>query len=68
MAEALDTVAATEQEVVVTKRGRPVARVVSVVGKPKPIVGATKGIVQIVGDIASPLPMPWSASNARRSA
>ena len=59
--EVLDTVAETGQEVVVTKRGRPVARVVPMVSKPKQIVGAMKGTVQIVGDIVSPLPMTWNA-------
>ena len=59
--EVLDTVAETGQAVVVTKRGRPVARVVPMVSKPKQIVGAMKGTVQIVGDIVSPLPMPWNA-------
>lgn len=57
--EVLDTVARTSEPVVVTKRGRPVARVVPLVNKPMRLVGALKGRVETVGDIVSPLGVPW---------
>ena len=57
--EVLDTVAKTSESVVVTKRGRPVARVVPIVNKPVRLVGALKGRVRSVGDIVPPLGIPW---------
>jgi prevent-host-death family protein len=59
--EVLDRVAATGQGVIVTKRGRPVARVVPLVNKPDQIVGALKGTVEIRGDIVSPIRLAWKA-------
>jgi len=41
--DVLDKVAETGQGVVVTKRGKPVARVVPLVNKPEEIVGAMRG-------------------------
>jgi prevent-host-death family protein len=52
----LDDVAATGRPLVVTKRGRPVARVVPV-ARLKP--GALKGVVRFVGDIVAPLDVEW---------
>ena len=57
----LDRVAESGQGVVVTKRGRPVARVVPIVNRPKRIVGAMKGEIHIPGDIVSPLDVEWEA-------
>lgn len=59
--EVLDRVAETHQGVVVTKRGKPVARVVPLVDRPQQIVGALKGTVDIRGDIISPVKAPWKA-------
>jgi prevent-host-death family protein len=59
--EVLDTVAETRRAVVVTKRGRPVARVVPLVNRPNTIVGALKGTVDIRGDIVGPLRLRWRA-------
>ncbi|MGH9456184.1 MAG: type II toxin-antitoxin system Phd/YefM family antitoxin [Thermoanaerobaculia bacterium] len=51
----LDRVAETGEEVVVTKRGRPVARVVPV-ETPAPLEGS---IIR-EGDLISPIDEPWS--------
>ncbi len=52
----LDQVARTGEEVVVTKRGRPVARVVPM----KPVVRpALAGSVKTVGDIVGPILDTW---------
>jgi prevent-host-death family protein len=59
--EVLDQVARTGRGVVVTKRGKPVARVVPLVNRPDDIVGAMKGTVEIRGDIISPLTVRWEA-------
>lgn len=59
--QVLDTVAKTGQEVVVTKRGKPVARVVPLVNRPDNIVGAMKGAIEIRGDIIGPVRVKWKA-------
>lgn len=59
--DVLDTVAKTGRGVVVTKRGKPVARVVPLVNRPEQIVGAMRGTVEIHGDIISPVKVRWEA-------
>ena len=60
--ELMDQVAATGNPVVVTKRGRPLVRLVPVDERPRSIIGALKGHVRIRGDIVSPLDIRWEAS------
>lgn len=60
--ELMDRVAATGNPVVITKRGRPVARLVPVQQRPRSIVGALKGHARIRGDIVSPIDIRWEAS------
>lgn len=57
--QVLDQVAQSGHGVVVTKRGKPVARVVPMVNRPERIVGAMKGEIEIRGDIVSPLRVEW---------
>jgi prevent-host-death family protein len=59
----IDEVHATREPVVITKRGRPLAKLVPAEGKPDDIFGCLKGIVEIVGDIESPVvpPEDWEA-------
>ena len=44
------------EEVVITRHGRPVARLVPVAGKPQRKLGALKGQVWIADDFDAPLP------------
>ena len=60
--ELMDRVAATGNPVVITKRGRPVARLVPVQQRPRSIVGALKGHARIRGDIVSSIDIRWEAS------
>jgi prevent-host-death family protein len=60
--ELMDRVAATGNPLVITKRGRPVARLVAVERRPRSIVGALQGHVRITGDIVSPVDVRWEAS------
>jgi len=49
-------------ELIITKRGRPVARLVPATAtKPKNIFGAMRGSVIISGDIVSPDPASWGS-------
>ena len=51
----MDQVRTTRQPVVITKRGRPVAKLVPLDTRGDDIFGWLKGVVEIVGDIESPL-------------
>jgi len=55
----LDEVSATKETVVVTKRGKPVAKVVAVEKRahPRPL----RGSVRYQGDIVTPVDEPWDA-------
>lgn len=53
----LDRVAETGEALVVTKRGRPVARVVPVEAAPaRPL----RGSVRVLGDIVAPIGVEWN--------
>jgi prevent-host-death family protein len=59
----MDEVQATRRPVVITKRGKPVAKLVPV-DEDQPrreIFGCMKGTVTILGDIISPIPQDWHA-------
>lgn len=49
----LDEVAAERKTVIITKRGRPVARLEPVPGAYKPLKGMWKGLGKIKGDIVN---------------
>jgi prevent-host-death family protein len=51
----LDQVEKTRQEIVVTKRGRPVAKVVPMDAERPQIWGRMEGTFKILGDIVSPI-------------
>lgn len=60
--ELLDTVDRTRERFVITKRGRPVARLVPIDRKPVgSIFGCMKGTFRITGDIVGPEPDAWEA-------
>jgi len=61
----MEDVRATRQPLVITKRGKPVAKLVPVdVGKKDEFIGRLKGKFRIVGDIESPVvpPEAWESS------
>jgi prevent-host-death family protein len=51
----MDRVNATRELVIITKNGRPVAKLVPVDPIAKDSLGSLVGIIEIVGDIESPL-------------
>ena len=59
----MDEVSRTGEEIVVTKRGKPVARLVAVkpAAEPETLFGYMKGTIEIVGDIVSPIDVDWNA-------
>ena len=60
----MDDVQRTRQTVVITKRGKPVAKLVPVSGAKDDFIGRLKGRIRIVGDIESPVvpPETWTYS------
>jgi prevent-host-death family protein len=60
----IDEVAATHEPLVITKRGKPVAKLVPIENEvPASMFGYMKGTVTILGDIVAPLDEVWSAES-----
>ena len=59
----MDKVRATRDPILITKRGRPVAKLVPVDTSPDDFIGRLQGVIKIVGDIESPVEPPesWEA-------
>jgi len=59
----MDEVQDTREPVLITKRGKPVAKLVPAQDSDREFIGRLKGIVQIVGDIESPIepPQAWES-------
>ena len=55
----MDEVAESGEEIVITKYGRPVSKLIPYRRKPKSFFGADKGRMRIIGDIVSPMPAEW---------
>jgi prevent-host-death family protein len=61
--QVIEEVSAGKGPVVITKRGKPVARLVSVEeADPGTILGFAKGFIKIHGDIVSPIDVEWEAA------
>jgi prevent-host-death family protein len=60
--ELMDWVAAGNEEIIITKRGKPVAKLVPIAPVSKrEIFGYMKGTFDIVGDIVAPTGEKWEA-------
>jgi prevent-host-death family protein len=51
----MEDVRSTRQPLLITKRGKPVAKLVPVEDKKDDFIGRLKGVMKIVGDIESPV-------------
>jgi len=60
----MEDVRSTREPVLITKRGKPVAKLVPVEDAGPEFIGRLKGIIEIVGDIESPVEPPeaWESS------
>jgi prevent-host-death family protein len=56
----LDEVQQTRKAILITKRGRPVARLLPVDEDVPSIFGRMKGSVEILGDLVAPVGEAWS--------
>ena len=59
----MDEVAASGEEIVITKNGRPVSRLAPYREKPKSWFGRDRDIIQIHGDIIEPIDVEWEAQS-----
>ena len=59
----IDEVAETGREIVITKRGRPVARLAPYRKKPRRLFGMDRGRMKILGDITDPIDVEWDAES-----
>jgi prevent-host-death family protein len=59
----MDDVRKTREPVLITKRGKPVAKLVPADDTGRDFIGRLEGVVRIVGDIESPVEPPeaWEA-------
>ena len=57
----MDEVAESGEELVITKNGRPVSRLVPYRTKPKAPFGRDRGKIGIVGDMTAPTNAEWEA-------
>lgn len=62
----MDEVRESGGEIVITKRGTAVARLVPVAGDARPVLGAMKGSATIRGDLTAPLDGAWEALGEER--
>ena len=54
-----------DEEVLVTKRGRPIAKIIPITPKKedeKPVLGSLKHLVIEMGDVISPIEDEWEAN------
>lgn len=61
----LDEVSKGGHEIILTKNGRPVARLASCYEKSNVLFGAGRERMKIIGDIVSPLDVEWEAKSDR---
>lgn len=57
----LDEVQRLNKQIVITKRGKPVAKLVPVESRRKNFIGSMRGSMEIIGDIVSPVDEEWEA-------
>ena len=57
----MDEVAETGEEIVITRRGRPVSRLAPCREPPDTIFGADRDVIRIHGDVVTPLDVGWEA-------
>ena len=58
----MDEVAESGEEIVITKNGRPVSRLLPYREQPKMAFGRNRANIRILGDIVEPMPAEWFAA------
>jgi len=57
----LDEVGRTGDPLVITKKGKPLAKLISYREEKRKLIGVLKGRGEILGDIISPIDVEWEA-------
>ena len=57
----MEEIKRTGGEIIITKNGEPVSKLVPVRHKPKTLFGAHRGRIVVKGDIVSPFDTEWEA-------
>ena len=58
----MDDVRSTREPLIITKRGKPVAKLVPIENTKDDFIGRLKGVFRVVGDIESPIePDAWES-------
>ncbi len=57
----MDEVAETGEELIITKNGKRVAKLVPCQELPKTLRGVSRGEIEIIGDIIEPIDVEWTA-------
>jgi prevent-host-death family protein len=58
----MDDVCATKRPLLITKRGKPVARLMPVAEDKDDFIGRLKGVFEVVGDLDEDAPEPWESA------
>lgn len=58
----LDQINRTGEEIIITKNGKPVSRLVPFRTTPKSLFGLHRGIVTSIADVVSPVDDDWDAN------
>ncbi|MDE0133079.1 MAG: type II toxin-antitoxin system Phd/YefM family antitoxin [bacterium] len=61
----MDEVAETGEEIVITKRGKPVAQLRPIRPVRKSMFGRDRDIIKILGDIEAPIDVEWDAETGK---
>ncbi|WP_420448276.1 type II toxin-antitoxin system Phd/YefM family antitoxin [Candidatus Palauibacter sp.] len=61
----MDEVAETGEEIVITKNGRPVSKLVPHRQRPASWFGRDRDVIRIHGDIGAPIDVEWEATTDR---
>ena len=61
----MDEVADNGAEIIITKKGRPVSRLIPWRKKPDTLFGIDRGKLEILGDVDEPLDVAWEAETSR---
>jgi prevent-host-death family protein len=58
----MDDVGSTGETLLITKRGKPVAKLVPAAKENREFIGRLKGVIEIVGDLDADPPEAWESA------
>lgn len=58
----MEDVKSTRQPILITKRGKPMAKLVPVDERKDDFIGRLKGVFEVVGNIEDDQPEPWESA------